>query len=339
MSTAPITRGMVLAAGRGSRLRPITDVIPKPGVPFFGRPMIDLAIDNLCSVGVRNVHVNVWHLPEQLRCTVEERDDLDQLIVHEEKELLGTAGGIRNAFGPEPDGDVWVHNGDVCFLGDLPRLLAQHRATGALATLGLIRCEDPTIPRSVIVDSAYRVVDFGKGAPEDSWTFVGIHILSDALFQHIPSRGCIVADVYRKLLSTGRIQGVPLHGTFGDLGTIERYLHMYKELMDRPTDLFKIRPDLASLQGQPALVHSDSSIAASASLQGPVVIESGVRIDEGAQVGPYAYLGKGAHICPNIRVQDAVVFGGCVVDQTLENGVVVDSIGVVNLDRPEQPPQ
>jgi len=339
MSTAAITRGMVLAAGRGSRLRPITDVIPKPGVPFFGRPMIDLAIDNLCSVGVRDVHVNVWHLPDKLRCMVEGRDDLETLIVHEEKDLLGTAGGIHNAFGTDPGGDVWVHNGDICFLGELSDLFDRHYATGALATLGLIRCDDRSIPRSVVVDSAHRVVDFGTGPAQDSWTFLGIHILSRELFQHIPTQGCIVADVYRNLLATGRIQGVPLHGTFGDLGTLERYVQMHKDLMDRPSDLLKIRPDLASFRGSKGLVHSNTSIAETASLVAPVVIESGVQIDAAARVGPYAYLGPGVHICADTQVQDAVIFQGCVVDQTAEYGVVVDPMGFVSLDRPEPLPQ
>ena len=63
-TTAPY--GMVFAAGRGSRLRPLTDTLPKPAVPMLGKAMVHLAIENLCNVGVSWIHVNLWHLPEKL---------------------------------------------------------------------------------------------------------------------------------------------------------------------------------------------------------------------------------------------------------------------------------
>jgi len=311
MSGADRPIGMVFAAGRGSRLRPLTDEIPKPALPMLGRPMVHLAIQNLCDASVEWIHVNLWHLPEKLEEVLGDGLQIDvPLTMHIEQDLLGTGGGLRNAFGSRPDRAVLIQNGDVFFLGDLTALVEEHRRTGALATLGLIRVGDPSVPRSVILDDSGVIQGFNR-AHEDQdalWTFSGIHIIDPDLFADLPEKGCIVADGYRPRLAEGRIRGFPLDGLWEDIGTIERYVGLHQALMDEP-DLFdRVRPDLAGYRGTSGnIIHPEATIEPGGLLEPNAVLDKGARLAAGARVGPGVFIGAGAQLHATCQVRCSVV--------------------------------
>ena len=156
---APVRRAMILAAGFGTRLRPLTDRLPKPLVPVLGRPLLEWIALALCRGGARHVAVNAHHLPEALAAGVaragaavaavagerngaaaaaaggraEARCDL---ALYREPQILGTGGALVNARAfLEQDDAFFLHNGDVLTDLDLGALAAAHRAGGALATL------------------------------------------------------------------------------------------------------------------------------------------------------------------------------------------------------------
>lgn len=219
--------GMILAAGFGTRLRPLTNELPKPLVPVGDRSVLAHAADNLRAMGVSRVVVNTHHLAD----CYDERElstrlEMEVSLEHE-PHILGTAGGIRNAAAHFGNADVVVHNGDILAELDAAALLAHHREQEALATLAL-RTGAPKGEGPVGLDEAGDIVrlrDQRFGDEHEGAEFIGVHIVSAALRKHLPAEGCMVGDVYIPALRAGkRIVGAGVVRRFTDVGTPRAYL-------------------------------------------------------------------------------------------------------------------
>ncbi|MBB3946537.1 MurNAc alpha-1-phosphate uridylyltransferase [Rhizobium skierniewicense] len=115
-----IKQAMVLAAGLGTRMRPITDTIPKPLVGIAGRPMIDYVIDLLVAAGVETIAINVHHHPDQMVAHLQSRDDVNILISDERAELMNSGGGLAKGLKLLEPGPVIVMNADLFWIGEPP---------------------------------------------------------------------------------------------------------------------------------------------------------------------------------------------------------------------------
>ncbi len=223
---------MVLCAGLGTRLRPLTDERPKPLVPVVGRPLASYALDVLAHHGARHVVANAHHLAAQIEPGLRPFTDRHgmTLTVLREETILGTGGGIRNALPHLGGGDFVVFNGDVLSAPDLTRVMAHHRDTGALLTMVLR--EDPRAERAGVIEltrdgRVVRMLNEGPAheAPTARCLFTGIYVVSSALAEDLPAEGCVVRHTLRRLLSSGRrVSGVIDTGPWFDLGTPAAYL-------------------------------------------------------------------------------------------------------------------
>ncbi len=222
---------MLLCAGLGTRLRPLTDERPKPLVPLVNRPLASFALDALARHGVRHVVANAHHLAAQVDPGLRpwcERLGLS-LTTLTETAILGTGGGIRNALPHLGGGDFVVFNGDVLAAPDLGAVVAHHRATGALMTMVLR--DDPRAEKAGVIEvtAAGRVVRMlNEGAPASEPTtrglFTGIYVLSSAVADELPTEGCVVRHTLRRLLAKGaRVSGVVDRSPWYDLGTPAAY--------------------------------------------------------------------------------------------------------------------
>ena len=313
-------RAMVLAAGLGTRLRPITEQIPKPLVPVIAKPLIEQAFANLAEAGIGEVIVNTHHLGDAMRRWLRNGPVFGhRTTVSEEKEsLLGTGGGIKKAkwFLAKSDPFV-VLNGDTLSRPDLRAAIETHRASGALATLVLR--DDPRAARygTVSADESGRVVDIaGRVGPPGSrgGVFIGAHVISSEIFRHMPDADafCIVNDVYVPLLRAGeeRIRAVFTTRPFFDLGTVEDFAEAQFDLMREGLKDF---PHLfAGLvqKRRHVFVAASVKIPRSAAVVGPAAICAGATIGENAQIGPNAVIGPGAAIDGEARVTRSIVWPG-----------------------------
>ncbi|HQR29122.1 MAG TPA: sugar phosphate nucleotidyltransferase, partial [Anaeromyxobacteraceae bacterium] len=226
--------GMVLAAGLGTRLRPLTDLLPKPAVPVAGLPLVRHALARLRAAGARRAVVNVHHLPDAMeRAAAEAARALGmELAVSREPVIAGTGGALREArrwLGGAAAIVVW--NGDVLFDVDLEAALSAHREGGALATMLLAPMPPGASYATVDVDPGMRVRRIaGHGPGGESLRplhFTGVHVLSPALLDRVPGApfACDVnRHVYPPLLASGVVHGLVVNGYWNDLGTPERYL-------------------------------------------------------------------------------------------------------------------
>jgi mannose-1-phosphate guanylyltransferase len=223
---------MVLAAGLGTRLRPLTDACAKPLVPVGDRPALAHVLDRLTAAGVARVVVNAHHHAEQIRAFAAHRAGL---AVSEETELLGTAGGLARARTLLGDGDILVWNGDILCDVDARALVEAHLA-GRDREHGNDLPPEATLvvqPQgagegSVGLDPGGRVVRLRRerfGEEARGGEFLGIHVLGAGLRARLPERGGLVEDVLVPALARGdRVLSWLFDGPWHDIGTVDSYV-------------------------------------------------------------------------------------------------------------------
>jgi mannose-1-phosphate guanylyltransferase len=215
---------MVLAAGLGTRLRPLTDVRAKPLVPVGDRPALAHVLDRLRAAGATRIVVNAHHRADDVRAFVAAQPG--GVTVSEERDLLGTAGGLAHARALLGEGDVLVWNADILADVDVRALVKGHAVGDAAATLVV----QPLAAGagSVGLDDDGRVVRLRKerfGAEASGGEFLGVHVLGGRLRARLPTRGGLVEDVWVPAISRGEtLRAVPHGGTWHDVGTVATYL-------------------------------------------------------------------------------------------------------------------
>jgi mannose-1-phosphate guanylyltransferase len=309
---------MVLAAGFGLRLRPLTLERAKPACPVVNRPLIHFPLSRLAAAGVRAVVVNTHHLPDTVRAALDAFDDADlHFTVLHESEILGTGGGLKNARRYFASDDLLIlQNGDTICEADLAEAVRAHRDSGALATLVLL--DDPRVERygavEVAADSA--VVDIAglrrqRGARRG--LFVGTHVLSPEIFSHLPAREafCIIRDAYLPLLSSrpGAVRAHFTNGRFFDLGAPADYLAANWSLLENPGPFSFWRKGLSEVA--PGLWQGeDIKLASNAILRPPLLLGNRVRVELGASLGPRVIVGDNATVAANAGLSRGVVWDG-----------------------------
>jgi mannose-1-phosphate guanylyltransferase len=219
-----VVAAMVLAAGMGSRLRPMTDVLPKPLVPVGDRPALAHVLERLAAAGLSRVVVNGHHGLEKLR---EFLAGHPAVALSVELELLGTAGGVAAAAALLGEGDVLIWNADILAAIDGAALVSAHagppdraatlvvqgRAAGT-GNIGLDRTG------RIVRLRGERVADEASGGE-----FLGVHVIGEGLRRKLPRSGCLVGDVYIPAMRAGaRLQAFESAAPFFEIGSVASYL-------------------------------------------------------------------------------------------------------------------
>jgi mannose-1-phosphate guanylyltransferase len=215
---------MVLAAGLGSRLRPLTHILPKPLVPVGDRPALAHVLEVLATAGLRRVVVNAHHGVDPLRRFLVAHPGV---ALSHEPELLGTAGGVARAAPLLGEGDVLIWNADILATLDPTELVAAHAAAPRRAATLVVQPRERG-SGSVGVDASGRVVRLRQervAEESQGGEFLGIHILGEELRRSLPERGCLVGDAYIPALKRGAtLQAFACTAPFFDIGSVARYL-------------------------------------------------------------------------------------------------------------------
>ncbi len=240
-------KAMILAAGLGTRLRPLTNSLPKPLLPIAGAPLIVWNLLLLRRHGVTEVIVNLHHLGRLIEQELGDGSRFGMTLAYShEPAILGTGGGIKQAepfFKGQP---FLVLNGDTLLELDLGRLMTFHHQRGGLATMVLR--EDPEADRwgAVEVDSRQRVMRInGRGAHEpgrtDKRMFAGVHVMHPRLLREVPAgRESSIIEAYVGEIGRGEpVFGFDMEGYWSDIGTPERYEQARKDAAAGLIDLAK----------------------------------------------------------------------------------------------------
>ncbi|HEU4389279.1 MAG TPA: NDP-sugar synthase [Blastocatellia bacterium] len=225
-------KAMILAAGLGTRLWPLTDLRSKPAIPFRNRPLIHYSVDYLSSIGIREIMVNLHHQPESIRQALGDGSRLGVQISYSfEKEILGTSGALDRVRDWLIDGDFVVINGKIVTDIDLGAAIGTHQDRRAIATLVLRPNSTRERFSEVEIGAEGRITRFG-GFPGSEGgdvplMFTGIQILSPSIFDYVP-RGRFshsTTDVYPVAIERGEpVIAYVAAGYWFEMSTLDRYL-------------------------------------------------------------------------------------------------------------------
>ena len=224
-------RALILSAGRGERLRPLTDDRPKPMVLVAGRPVLEYHITLLRELGIRDLAINLHHKPHVVMDHFGDGSAWDVRIQYSvEPELMGTAGAVRCLDAYLDGGTFLVIYGDNLFDYDLKLLLEVHAREAAVATLGLYRGENPRAGGIAGLGPSGRVWRFlEKPGPDEIFSDLvsaGIYVMEPGVLDFIPEGGAsdFGRDVLPRIVESDRpVFGVEMEGYFTGLDTVELY--------------------------------------------------------------------------------------------------------------------
>jgi mannose-1-phosphate guanylyltransferase len=287
-------KAVVLVGGEGTRLRPITETLPKPLVPLVDRPSLDHVLDHLAGHGVHEVVLSSSYLEETFHAFIQARRGDPSITWITETEPLGTGGAIVNALGAlDTDDPFFALNGDILTDLDLTEMLARHHDRGAMATIALKHVDDARPYGLVPMDADGRVLEFREKPSElvPGHINAGTYVLDTAALEGW-TRGenvSIERQIFPALIAEGRpLAGFPSEAYWMDLGTPQAYLQAQFDLLDGRVDGHRPYPS--------------------------PFVDAGGRIDRGATVNEHVVVGRRATIETGARVSDAVLHERAVVE-------------------------
>ena len=335
-------KGIILAAGFGTRLWPLTEDRTKPAIPFLNRPLIAYSVEYLASYGIRDIIVNLHHQPDSIRRALGDGSRFGVKIHYSfEEEILGTSGALDRVRDLIADDDFVVINGKIVTNINLNEAIAAHRDNNAIATLVLRENTAHEHFSIVEIDHSRRIIRFA-GFPEPARTevlsveasannlstsvakhestplmFTGIQVLSPRILDYIP-RSCFshsTIHVYPRAMEAG--ETVLAHVSEGDwyeMSTLDRYVEA--------SLVFMRQHGLSVLKGEGCLIEDGAKVEQS-------VLWDGVKVERGARVIK-SVLADYVRIPAGTVVENAVVMRRDIIDE-VERGVVVGENVIVPL--------
>ena len=342
-------KAILLAGGKGTRLRPLTIHTPKPIVPIFDRPFLHYQLDLLKQVPeIDEVILSLNYQPRRIEEIFGDGSETGLGIRYiVEPAPLGTGGAVRYA-GETLRESVVVFNGDVLTQVDLSAVLALHRERKAKATIVLTPVENPSAYGLVETDPAGNIQRFLEKPKPNEITCdtinAGIYVLEPETFDRIPKdtpwsieRSFFPSLIERQETFVAYVD----RGYWIDIGTPEKYTQVHRDIMDG-----RFRSQLFG-NGSPS-VSPQARIEEGATIEGPCFIDEGVIIKAGARIGPYSVVGRQCHIEEHATVENSILWANTRISQealvrgsilgrhchvgrsaSIENGVVLGDKSVV----------
>ena len=337
-------KGLILAGGKGTRLRPLTINTPKPVVPVANSPFLLYQIDLMRSGGIEEIILSLSYQPRKIEDLLKDGSDYGVWIRYAvEGTPLGTGGAFKNAE-EQIDSTTVVFNGDVLTSIDLSAVIARHREKGAVATLVLTPVENPSAYGLVETSADGWVQRFVEKPGPDEITCntinAGIYVLEPSVLNYMPKgepysfeRGLFPALLEHK----EPVLSFVMDSYWIDIGTPRKYLEVHQDILAKKFASPRVSPsalDRASLAAG-AMVDEKSIIDQDVTIRKGVRIENSVigrncKIDEGAQIID-SVVWSGNTIDADARVTGSIVGKGCYIGRsaTLREGVVLGDKTVV----------
>ena len=344
-------KAILLAGGKGTRLRPLTIHTPKPIVPIFDRPFLHYQLDLLKRVPeIDGVILSLNYQPRRIEEMFGDGSSSAMSLRYVvEPAPLGTAGAVRYAAQSLHD-SVVVFNGDILTQVDLAAVIARHRERRAKATIVLTPVENPAAYGLVETDADSNIRRFIEKPNADDITCdtinAGIYVLEPDTFDRIPkdTPWSIERSFFPSLIEQGdTFVAYVSRGYWIDIGTPAKYMQVHRDIMD---GLYRTAPfaDAAST----TWISPQARVEDGASIEGPCFIDEGTVVKTGARLGPYSVVGRQCHIEEHASIEQAIVWANSRISQeaivrqsilgrhchvgrsaTVEDGVVLGDKSVV----------
>jgi NDP-sugar pyrophosphorylase family protein len=311
-------KAILLAGGKGTRLRPLTLHTPKPIVPVFDRPFLRYQIDLLRQVPeIDEIVLSLNYQPRRIEEVFGDGSDIGvHLRYVVEPNPLGTGGAIKFAAGGAAGEPIVVLNGDVFTSVDLPSVVRAHRERRARATIVLTPVENPAAYGVVETDAAGHVVAFVEkpdpGQISCNTINAGIYVLEPETLDRIPSDTAysIERSYFPSLVENGETFIASIYeGYWIDIGTPAKYRQAHRDIMDG-------RFDAVPFSGAAGTAHisPEARIEDGAIVEGPCFIGDGAVVKSGARIGAYSVISRHCHVGAHAVVEGAILWPNTWVD-------------------------
>jgi mannose-1-phosphate guanylyltransferase len=294
-------QALILAGGEGTRLRPLTNTVPKPVVPLANRPFISFMIDWLAAHGVDDIVLSCGFLASEVRTVLGDGEEGGPRLDYvEEEQPLDTAGAVKYAE-PLLQERFLVMNGDILADFDLTALQRFHSEREATATIAVTPVADPSAYGLVRMHEDGQIKEFLEKASADQ--IDTLEMMADG------EPVSFEREVFPALVDSG-LYGFRAAGYWLDIGTPKRYLEATRDILTRAVDTVVG----SSLKNGSFEIGADGAVDPEARLSGPTLAGSGCEIDASAQVGPLAVLGDRCHVGEGAVVERAVLHGSVEIE-------------------------
>jgi NDP-sugar pyrophosphorylase family protein len=321
-------KAMLLAGGKGTRLRPLTLHTPKPIVPIFQKPFLQYQIDLLRRVPeIDEIILSLNYQPRRIEEMFGDGSELGIRIKYVvEPAPLGTAGAVRYA-GDTLEESVVVFNGDVLTEIDLGAVLKLHRERKALATIVLTPVENPSAYGLVETDSTGAVTRFLEKPSPDEITCdtinAGIYILEPSTFDRIPkdTAWSIERSFFPSLIERHETFVASIYrGYWIDIGTPEKYMQVHRDIMD---GRFAAAPFPES-DGRRNWIAPSARIEDGVTIEGPCFIDESAVVRAGARLLPYTVLGRECQVEEQAMVENSIIWANARIGREAHvNGAIL----------------
>ncbi|ROR01647.1 sugar phosphate nucleotidyltransferase [Desulfosoma caldarium] len=321
---------MILAAGHGTRLRPLTYVRPKALCPVWGKPLLERWIRQAAEEGFRRVVVNAHHMSHKILDYFASHSWPIPVQVLVERDILGTGGGVRNALEMLDDAPLVVVNADVAAKVSLQSLVEKHRTQGAPATMLL--CRSHRFDTVRVNAEGTMVTGFSPSTMAGQsglWTFSGIHVVEPSALRSMdPGKPYHIIDLYEDWIARGTPPAAVCreHLWWTDMGSLESYWNLHTAYDRLPND----GACFLGISDSGVWVHPSATVASSARLRGAVVVGEASIVERGC-VLDHVILWKGCRIEPETVLENCVVADGAVVSGRHRNTIFLPSAAPVPL--------
>lgn len=320
-------KAMIMAAGVGSRLDPLTQFVPKPLVPIANKPVMDILFEKLASIGVKDVISNTYYLSEQII----ERYNKNNLGINfnyiKEDSLSGTAGGLKKCQYFFSKGETFlVLSADGLSNADLEKGIEVHKNSNAIATIGIKQVPMEDVPHFgvVVTDDAGFITEFQEKPSieeaKSSYINTGIYIFDYKIFDYIPSDTFydFAKNVFPKLLLEKQINTFEIEEYWSDIGTLEQYKQSTQDLFN---NLYSFAHEDIIKTSQGAYISGKSDIDESVKFIGNSTIGSNCKIGKNVVI-ENSILWDNVTVADNTRLQNCVIASNCTICANLYSQII-----------------
>ena len=339
-----IKKAMVMAAGVGSRLEPLTQNIPKPLVPVINKPVMDILLEKLKDFGVEKVIANTHYLADCIKNRYESNSspvDIDFTSLYEET-LSGTAGGVKKCqFFFNDVEDFIVVSADGLHDADLEKIVKSHKESGCIATMAIVAVDhDEVFKYGVVVPSqSFTVAEFQEKPPveeaKSNYINTGIYVFNKRIFDFIPD-GMIydfAKNVFPSLLKAGeKINIYRIYSYWSDIGTIDQYIQSNKDALNRKVMIKS--PDIMRKYDAVYCVGDNCDIDESVKFLNNVVIGNNWQLGKNVVLNN-VIIWDNTEISDNVKLNNIVAANNCIIKSSL-NDEILGPDRVIELDLVKQ---
>ncbi len=306
---------MILTAGEGTRLSPLTDDWPKPLFPVGDRPVVSYLFELLKYYGIKDVVLNTHHLGEQIEKILGDGSRYSVRISYSrEEDLLGTGGGIRKASRIWGHEDILVINGDNLMELNLGKLNLFHQASGGTATMVLKPMGSHQNYTPIYLNKGSYVEAIG-GPPGSSkgYAFMGTQILSPGFIKRLPAKGpaCLIKDGYLKVLHSRKnpekIGGFITTGYWREISTMQSYWEANMDFLKGKLPLYYYR-GREDFTRRGLYVGKECRVGPRVNFSSPVYLGKECEIGSGTTLGPHTMVGAGSTVGERCSLQNVIIW-------------------------------